>query len=624
MDEERLRETVIKLRTLSARLRYAGPQTDDELYNWIVKEFGIRIPRVSVCPDHIAPFQFLADIFFERVASALALANRGGAKTFLVALLHYLNCTFKPGCQCLTFGATEPQGQRCYAHIEDWCYEHDEETGRRLNVIKPFIEDKPLKSHTKWRTGGMVEVVAGSVNAVSGGHQSKVHADELDLMEPAVWNQSRGIAVSNPASGELPPFMSKFNGMIPPQDIVTSTRNSVTGLMQELLDEIADDIKNGDVPQFELFIWCIWECVQEVPSCRNAPKDKREARLKELDRDPSELCNCDRVPKGYHPDGKRRTLQDSCGRIGKTEKGHEYKGFRARGWKPYGDLIQTFKRNTPGTWTLQHECRTGRSENSYIDDWSLARYGIRNYEPHPMYGPIYMGVDWGADNPAAVLWFQYLTSEVPALDFDYQPIFLAPKGYVLFREVYVSGLSSDNLADRVLRVEREYHRKFGAGWQVKNRFCDPQGKGDRITFANRGLKSSWPIKTRNKEQFILSVQNIVTDDRFSVDVEGAPAFCMEIEQWQKNPRTNKEVPKNNHAMSAWRYAIANAEILEGRARHLEGDDNNRQERNESSGRKRKNTIFIGGTPVKNYGGGIAASGSTQVPLSDRFSLGNVK
>lgn len=618
-----LREIVRKVQTLSSRLRDAGPSNDDELHKWVIDNIGVDIPRTRVCPDHNAPFEFLADLYFERTSAALALANRGGAKTFIVAVLHFINSTYKPGCESLTFGATEQQGNRCYGHIEDWCYEKDEETGRRTEIVKSFILGKPLKAHTKWRTGAMVEVVAGSENAVSGPHPAKAHADELDLMERGVWNQSRGMAVTNRATGPLPPWMSRFNGMIPPQDIATSTRNSTKGLMQETLDEIAEDVKNGDIAQFDLYQWCIWETVQQVPNCRNAPQAEREAALEALGRDPCELCDCNRAVKGRKPDGSKRTLQDVCGVAGVAAKGHEYKGFRARGWKPYIDLIRTFKRNTPGTWLLQHECRHGRDENAYIEDWSLSSYGIRNYEPHPLYGPIYQGVDWGTGHPASVLWFQYLTSEVPGIDFEYQPIWLQPGIYVLFKEIYVAGIDSATLAKRVLKVENAYQRKF-AGWEVKGRFCDPAGSGDKIIFKNAGLdKQGWPIKTRNKERMIEIVQNLVIDDRLVVDVEAAPMFCEEIEVWQKRADNGKELDKNNHSMAAWRYCIANAEILESRRnRQL------RESSNEGAASDAQKVVTASGRTFytnpdedqTTYAPGFAAQGGSAVKIPKHFTL----
>lgn len=577
---------------------------------------GADIPRVAVCPDHQPPFKLLADLYFERIPSALALANRGGSKTFIVAVLHFLNSTYKPGCESLSFGATEGQGQRCYSHIESWCYESDRLTGRRTDIVKPFIRDKPKKSETVWKTDSKIEVVAGSENAVSGPHPAKAHADEIELMDDPVWVQSRGMAVTNRATGPLPPFMAKFNGSIPPQDIATSTRNSTKGRMQDLLDEIAEDLKNGDIPQFTLITWCIWETVAEQPNCRNAPDEARRARLIELDLDPCSLCECHRVSKGNNPDGSRRTLQDACGRPDRVEPGHEYKGFRARGWKPSIDLIQTFKRNTPGTWLLQHECRAGRDENSYIEDWSLSDFGIREYEPHPMYGPIYQGVDWGTTHPAAVLWFQYLTAEVPGLDFEYQPIWLQPGIYVLFKEIYVAGIDTEALARRVVMIERRYQGTYGRGWQVRGRFCDPAGAGDRIIFNNHGLASHWPIKTRNKERMITTVQNIVVDDRFAVDVEAAPMFCEEVEIWQKNPRTGKELDRHNHAMAAWRYGISNAEVLEGKIRVKQGDDRKSKTKRAVAPRKRLHGDME--TGQINFGGGIAARGGTSVPIPPEF------
>jgi hypothetical protein len=617
MDEKELREIVKKVQTLSQRLRYVGPQNDDELHEWVRTTLGADIPRQRVCPDHQAPFEFLADLYFERTSAALALANRGGAKTFIVAVLHFINCTYKPGCQCLSFGATEGQGRRCYGHIEDWCYEHDPDTGRRTDVVKPFIRDKPLKAHTYWKVGSVVEVVAGSENAVSGPHPSKAHADEIDLMERGVWNQSRGLAVTNSATGPLPDFMKRFGRQIPPQDIATSTRNTVKGLMQELLDEIEEDLRNGDIPQFDLYSWCIWETVKEIPGCQNVDPTERRKRLNQLGLPPDATCQCHRVTKGRYPDGRKRTLQQMCGIPGKCEPGHEAKGFRARGWKPYIDLVRSFKRNTPGTWMLQHECRHGRDDKVYIPEWDLALYGIRHYEPHPLYGPIYQGIDWGATNPACVLYFQYLTCEVPALDFNYQPIWLAPGGYVLFREIYIANIDATSLGKKAIAIENGYRHKFGPQWQVTGRFADPQGKGDRIAWANLGLKTSWPVQTRNKATMISNVQNLVIDDRFAVDVEQAPVFCDEVEIWQKKD-DGKELDKFNHAMSSWRYGISNAEIIQGRRRLVSGSATNLQAGN--NGVVSVRTVQAVNTNQVHYGGSVAAAGGTQVPLDPNFVL----
>jgi hypothetical protein len=566
MSEEQLRDLFRTVKTLSKRLSSDGPQNDDELHLWVKVNIGVDIPRVAVCEDHDPPFKLLADAYFYRleveiegekhgVAGVLALANRGGSKTFITAILHYLNATYKPGHEGLQFGATEAQGNRCYTNVEDWCYEHDSETGRRLDVVKDYIEGRPMKSETKWKTGSRVEVVPGSEAAVSGPHPQTAGADEIELMEDGVWNQSRGMAVAKQATGKLPEFMDQFNGIIPPLDVATSTRNSLKGRMHELLTEIEADLRAGNIPEFKIVKWCIWETVQEVPHCRCVDKKQREKRLLELGRDPSERCACNRVVKGWNMDGSSRTLEQVCGG----------KAFRARGWKPYIDLRTTFKRNTPGTWKLQHECREGHDENAYIENWSLEFYGVRNYEPRPEYGPIYVGIDWGADHPACVLWFQYLRVEVPAYDFNYEPIWLESDTYVGFREIYTANKDAPQLAERVIQIEDRYRAQYGHAWRVAERFADPAGKGEKISFRRAGLPcGAWPVVTRDKVKMITTVQNLVIDDRWAVDVDGCTNWTVEVESWQKNPKTGKELDKHNHAMAAWRYGISNAEVVIGK------------------------------------------------------------
>jgi hypothetical protein len=619
MSQDDLREILHGVTTLGRRLQDDGPQTDDELDAWIQVNIGVKIPRTCVCPDHQSPFQFLADLYFERIGSALALANRGGSKTFVVAILHFLNCTFKPGCEALSFGATEAQGNRCYGNIEDWCYVRDPETGRKTEQVKGFIDGKPMKSETNWKTGSSVEVVAGTPTAVSGPHPAKSHADEVDQMDRATWDQSRGMAVTNKATGPLPKFMKdKQLEAIPPQDIVTSTRNSRHGLMQELIDEILEDEKEGNIPQFNLFTWCIWETVSEVPNCRGADPVARAKRLAELGMDPTSLCECNRVVKGRDVDSEgnvtKRTLEVVCAG----------KAFKARGWKPYVDLVTTFKRNTKGTWTLQHECREGKDENTYIEDWDLTYYGIRGFKPNPGNGPIYQGIDWGGTNAHAVLWFQYLHLDVPALDYNFEPIFLSSHIYVLFKEIYVASIDTAKLADRVIGIEDGYREEFGARWKVEGRFMDPQGKADRLHFARRGMPGRWPFVSRQKDKMIVNVQNIVEDDRFAVVVDEAPMFCEEVEVWGQDPKTGKEIDEFNHAMSAWRYGISNAEVLEEANRpswlkkQLKEKDAARAKRN--SGRPK---VVIRGAGLRQEGRGsigpVGTSGGGKHP-TDQFAM----
>ena len=196
---------------------------------------------------------------------------------------------------------------------------------------------------------------------------------------------------------------------------------------------------------------------------------------------------------------------------------------------------------------------------------------------------------------------------------------------MLFKEIYVAGISTETLAQRVINQEQQYRAMLDAPqWSVKGRFCDPAGAGDRLTFFNYGMKSSWPYKTRNKVRMIETVQNIVIDDRMAVDVDQCEMFCEEIEIWQKNPKTDKELDKFNHAMAAWRYAISNAEVLEGAKRKKLGGNTPQ----DIQGGKRDRKLLVVaryatrppvGDNQANYGN-VAFSGGTQAPLDPRYSI----
>ena len=107
------------LKALEEQNKKLGPKTDDQLHKWIVDNLGMNVPRVAVCDDHQSPFDFVADIYFERVDSAIAVASRDGGKTMASALIHLLNSLFKPGCESITVGAIWAQSNRAYDNLKN-------------------------------------------------------------------------------------------------------------------------------------------------------------------------------------------------------------------------------------------------------------------------------------------------------------------------------------------------------------------------------------------------------------------------------------------------------------------------------------------------------------------------
>jgi hypothetical protein len=57
------------------------PQTPDELWHYVVKRYGVRIARVSVCSDHDTPFDYICAGFFGWYPNVFGIGPRGGGKS---------------------------------------------------------------------------------------------------------------------------------------------------------------------------------------------------------------------------------------------------------------------------------------------------------------------------------------------------------------------------------------------------------------------------------------------------------------------------------------------------------------------------------------------------------------
>ena len=62
--------------------------TDGDLLAFVEETFGVHIPAVACCPEHVAPAQAFCDAYFSRASVAVWKASRGfGGKSTLLALL---------------------------------------------------------------------------------------------------------------------------------------------------------------------------------------------------------------------------------------------------------------------------------------------------------------------------------------------------------------------------------------------------------------------------------------------------------------------------------------------------------------------------------------------------------
>ena len=526
------------LEQLKKSLPQRGPQTDDELHDWIKKNLDYDIPRASVCEDHSSPFQFLADLYFGRTQSAVAMANRGGSKTFVSALLHFLNSMFKPGYESLTVGAIEQQSKRCYENLQNILKKH----AKVPNHAQHPDVMRSIESETTFKNGSKVEIVPGTVAAVNGPHPNGVHGDEIELMDPQVYQESRNMSQSK-------------NGW-KSMDWLTSTRKRAAGPMQKILDRIAEAEAQGLRPPFKLYVWCIFEAAKNVPNCQSANPDLEEGAR----------CGCDKIVNGKWEDGTPRRFVDVCkGRL-----------FRSQGFIETEDLYKTFMESDQDTWEAQQECSKPEVGGMVFKTWSKERYGIKWYEPKPEYGDVYTSTDWGTDNPAAVSWYQVLDRDLMVHGFNDvkgKPTKLLVRGtIVVFDEIYVAGKGNTELADLVIDRENAWADVYPE-FRVKRRFADPSNLGARRDWAKHSRRRM-PTQfycTRDIKEQIKTCNHMLRNDEIAVDVIRCKMFPLEADAYhypEKKPGMvdDPELPVDdfNHIMSEFRYFCENWKYIRTR------------------------------------------------------------
>lgn len=522
-----------------------SPTTDDELWEWIRDQTGLEIPRVAVCEDHCAPFDFMADAYFDRESALLVLASRESGKSVGCAALNYAFCENYPGAECCSFAAIEAQAKRVYGYVKNFVYRVNE-NGEK--VVKSQIEGDPQRSQTVWKSGSKMEVLIATKSGVNSPHPQKVHADEVDLMDPEVFQESRSMSSSKIRSDGT---------RIPALDIVTSTRKSMHGPMQALINEVEEAQRTGYEPPWKLYAFCCFETSEEVAHCRRAPSDDREKRLTELGRNPTERCSCDKVAKGEWNEGSPRTLDGVC----------QGKFFRSRGWMPHDDVKRKFRQNTQAVWEAQMECRRPMADGLYLPGWSRERFTVRGWMPHPHLGQVWLGADWGGSAESAILWVQG-PLRVPVKFAGSEGQVLVPmNSYVVFDELLEANIGASKLGDQVVARELGWRRQI-PGFRVTARFADMAGKQQRDDWREHDppLRTVWYLPNRDFDPTVTVLQDLVADQRYWVDSARCSRHCDDVESWrQKNGREVHD--QSSHTAAASRYLHANVAALERRRQH---------------------------------------------------------
>ena len=177
------------------------PRTDDELWHVINAMWGVRMPRVRVCPDHVSPFEALAHAYFAREPGyAVWYASRGSGKSLALAILG-LTKAFVDDVKVTILGGSMTQSQNVSAHMKD----HLEFERAPTYALKGGTVDKGVTAtQISLGTGAWIRPIPASQTTVRGPHPPLTLLDEVDEMDYDIYVASLGQAMEQINSrGEL-------------------------------------------------------------------------------------------------------------------------------------------------------------------------------------------------------------------------------------------------------------------------------------------------------------------------------------------------------------------------------------------------------------------------------------
>src|SRR5262249_26953237 len=160
----------------------------DHLHHWIEGYANLRVPRVSVCPHHDAPFDYVRKAYFQESTDLIVWAPRGGGKTRLAALVTLLDLLHKPGCDIRILGGSLEQSLKMWEHLNPDI----------RNLTMHYVKDraKLRMRRVSFKNDSTAAVLTQSECAVRGLRIQKLRCDEVDLFKPEIWQAAQFVTRS--------------------------------------------------------------------------------------------------------------------------------------------------------------------------------------------------------------------------------------------------------------------------------------------------------------------------------------------------------------------------------------------------------------------------------------------
>ena len=172
-----------------------SPKTDEELWWWVTSVLGLELPMRAHCKNHSAPFTAFANAFFAREVMSIWKASRGfGGKSVLLSALGCAE-SITLGAAVSLLGGSGEQSQRIHEYMggEHDNFPHSFWNSPLLDYFEKDIKERvSTATRTRLRNGGRVTALTASSRAVRGPHPQRLRGDEIDEMDPEIWDAAKG------------------------------------------------------------------------------------------------------------------------------------------------------------------------------------------------------------------------------------------------------------------------------------------------------------------------------------------------------------------------------------------------------------------------------------------------
>ena len=173
------------------------PRNPDELHAIVKAFWGVNLPRVHVCEDHVPPFEAFAHAYFSDTPNyAMWYASRGSGKSYMLAILA-LTKAILLDMDVTLLGGSMAQSENVHEHVKNLLAQ----PGAPRHVIT-----KAIDSEVRTINGTTIRPLPASQKTVRGPHPNMTLLDEIDEMDYDIYSAAMGQAMSKTNSrGEVIP-----------------------------------------------------------------------------------------------------------------------------------------------------------------------------------------------------------------------------------------------------------------------------------------------------------------------------------------------------------------------------------------------------------------------------------